>query len=214
MCGVKIVSASLLLSLVFCASSCTRTRATEADLLSTGLVGWQRIGGDEGAWHFTDGVLRTDSAHGGWLATYRQYDNFALSVEFRVPPGAESGLFFRAPLEGDPAYTGVVIPLVDDDAARARSATPYQYTGSIYGVQAPADRASKPAGEWQKMVVIARGPQIQVGLNGRKIVDTDLTHHSHKAQTRPGLTRTGGYIGLQGSGVEFRNITIRELPEI
>jgi hypothetical protein len=214
--GVKVISAFLWLSLLFGAGSCARmqTRARDVDLLSTGLVGWQQMGGAQGAWRFEDGVLYAEEANAGWLATNRQYNDFALSLEFRVSPGASSGVFLRAPLAGDPAYTGLEIQIVDDYAERQSPLESWQYTGSIHGVQAPSDRVSKKADQWQTMAIIARGPRIQVGLNGTKIVDTDLTYYSHLAVTHPGLARTGGYIGLQsrGSRVEFRNIKIRELP--
>ncbi len=214
--GVKVISAFSLLSLMFCAGSCARvqTRERDVDLLATGLVGWQQIGGQDGVWRVEDGVLSVEGENGGWLATHRQYGNFALSLEFRVSPGGNSGVFIRAPLEGDPAYTGLEIQIVDDYAERQNPLESWQYTGSLYGVQAPSDRVSKKAGQWQTMVIIARGPRIQVGLNGTKIVDADLTNYSHLANTHPGLARTGGYIGLQshGSRVEFRNIRIRELP--
>src|SRR3990172_9285531 len=113
--GVKIVSVALLLSLILCAGSCTQvqSRDRDTDLLATGLVGWQQIGGPEGAWRFEDGVLYTKGEGNGWLATNRQYDNLALWVEFRVSPGANSGIFLRAPLEGDPAYTGLEIQILD-----------------------------------------------------------------------------------------------------
>jgi len=215
--GVKIVSVLVLLSLTLCVSSCTQTqaRARDADLLATGLVGWQQIGGQEQAWHFEDGVLYAEGENGGWLATHRQYDNFAMAVEFRVPPGGNSGIFIRAPLEGDPAYTGMEIQILDDYAEQPSPLEPYQYTGSIYGIQAPSERFSKPAGQWQRIVIIAQGLHIQVGLNGKKIVDADLSNYVHLADRHPGLLRKGGYIGLQshGSRIEFRNIKLRELPE-
>ncbi len=216
--GVKIISALLLLSFGFCAGSCARMQARDrgVDLLSTGLVGWQQIGGQGGAWRVQDGVLSLEEENGGWLATHRQYGNFALSLEFRVPPGGNSGVFIRSPLEGDPAYAGLEIQIADDYAERQSPLASWQYTGSIYGVQAPSDRASKKAGQWQTMAIVARGPRVQVSLNGTKIVDADLTNYAHLASTHPGLVRTSGYIGLQshGSRVEFRNIRIRELPEI
>jgi hypothetical protein len=213
---VKTVSVFLLLALTLCVGSCARmqTRDRDTDLLSTGLAGWQQIGGQEGVWHFENGVLYAEGENGGWLATHRVYENFALAVEFRVAPGGNSGVFIRAPLEGDPAYTGMEIQILDDYAERQNPPGPDQYTGSIYGVQAPSDRVSKKADQWQRMVVIARGPHIQVGLNGKKVVDTDLTYYAHKADTHPGLVRTSGYLGLQshGSRIEFRNIRIHELP--
>jgi hypothetical protein len=189
-------------------------RSNGDNLLATGLIGWQQIGGSQGTWRFQDGILYTEGAGGGWLATLRQYDDFRLSLEFRVSPGGNSGVFLRAPLEGNPAYAGMEIQILDDYAEQWQGLNPDQYTGSIYAVQAPAERASRRAGQWQRMIITARGPQIQVVLNGQKILDTDVTYHRHKADTHPGLIRAGGYIGLQShsSRVEFRNIRIQELP--
>jgi len=212
----KVVSVLVLLLLSLGLGSCAgmRVRSADADLLATGLVGWQQIGGQQGAWHFADGILSIGDEDGGWLATCRPYDNFGLSLEFRIPPGGDSGVFLRAPLEGDPAYTGLEIQILDDYAEQAAHLAPYEYTGSIYGLQGPSERVSRTAGQWQKMVVIACGTHLQVGLNGRKIVDTDLTYYAHQAGTRPGLLRQSGYLGLQSRGrpVEFRSITLRELP--
>jgi len=220
--GMKAVSAILLLLVTLGAGSCSRFGQGEVvilagkggdDLLSTGLIGWQQIGGGQDSWHFQDGLLYTEGENGGWLATLRQYNDFRLSLEFRVPPGGNSGVFIRAPLEGDPAYTGMEIQILDDYARQWRGLNPFQYTGSIYGVQAPSERATKEAGQWQKMVITARGPQIGVAVNGQKVIDTDVTYYPYKMDSHPGLARDGGYIGLQnhGSRVEFRNIRIQEL---
>lgn len=221
---MRIVSAVSLLAIMLGAASCSPMQGSSrgTDLLATGLVGWQQIGGQEGAWQYEpaaslepgEGVLVTEGAGGGWLATLRQYNNFALSLEFRVPPGGNSGIFLRAPLEGNPAYEGMEIQILDDHAERWQDLEPYQYTGSIYGVQAPSERVTRPAGQWQEMLIIARGSKIQIGLNGRKIIDADLTNYPHKFESHPGLVRDEGYIGLQnhGSRVEFRNVRIRELP--
>ena len=220
--GTKAISAVLLLAVALGAGSCSRWHVREDwslalaggdDLLSTGLIGWQQIGGVQGTWCFRDGILSTEGQAGGWLATLRQYDDFRLSLQFRVSPGGNSGVFIRSPLEGDPAYAGMEIQILDDYAEQWRDLSPYQYTGSIYDVQAPSERATKQAEQWQTMVITARGTRIKVALNGRKIVDTDVTYYPYKTDVHPGLTRDGGYIGLQshGSRVEFRNVRIRGL---
>jgi hypothetical protein len=185
------------------------------DLLLTGLIGWQQIGGEDGAWRFRDGILYTEGAGGNWLSTGRQYDDFDLTLEFRLSEGANSGLFLRAPHEGDPAYTGMEIQILDDYADRLGSLRGDQYTASIYDVQAVSERASRPAGQWQKMRIVCRGPRVKVILNGRKVIDVDVTDFSHKSDTHPGLERRRGYIGLQdhGSFVEFRRIKIREFRD-
>jgi hypothetical protein len=212
---MKSISVILGLSLVLSAGSCSRMQmgTSSADLLATGLVGWQQIEGPAGDWHFVDGTLYTDGG-GGWLSTTRQYANFYLSLEFRVPPEGNSGVFIRAPHEGNPAYAGMEIQILDDYGPKWADLQPDQYTGSIYDIQAPAERMTKKAGAWQKMVVVARGPHLQVGVNGRKVIDTRTTYYPHKLDVHPGLNRARGYIGLQSHDgrVEFRNIRIRELP--
>ena len=127
--------------------------------------------------------------------------------------GGNSGVFIRSPREGDPAYTGMEVQVLDDYAAVYATLKPWQYTGSVYGVQAPAVRATKKADEWQHMQITAQGPHVTVVLNDRTIVDADLLQHMDKEKEHPGLKRRAGFIGLQNHStrVEYRNITIREL---
>lgn len=180
----------------------------------TDLSGWQQVGGPEGSWQVQDGLLRVAAEGGGWLSTLQEYGDFELELEFLVPAGGNSGVFLRTPREGDPAYAGLEIQVLDDYAEQHATLKPWQYTGSIYGVQAPAKRVSKKAGEWQKMSILCDGPKVQVVLNGQTIIDANLKDYADKLAEHPGLARSKGYIGLQnhGPGVEFRNIEIKQLP--
>jgi hypothetical protein len=206
----------VLLAVALGAGSCSRVYhrgpAKRENLLATGLVGWQQIGGGEGNWQIDEGILSA-KGQGGWLSTVRQYDDFKLSLEFRVAPEGNSGIFLRTPHRGDPAYVGMEIQIVHDRAEPQRDLRPNQYTGSIYDVQAPSERASKRANEWQTMAITCQGPQVKVVLNGQKVVDTNTTFYPYMYDRHPGLTRRTGYIGLQdhGGGVEFRNIRIESL---
>lgn len=150
---------------------------------------------------------------GGWLSTVREYSDFQLDLDFRVPEGGNSGVFIRAPHRGDPAYTGMEIQVLDDYAAEYATLQPWQYTGSVYGVHAPSMRASKKANEWQHMQIVADGPRIVVNLNGQRIVDADLIAHMDKEASHPGLKRRSGFIGLQNHStrIEYRNIKLKEL---
>ncbi len=218
------VKASLpvvLFSVALTAGSCAPMRlcceSRGADLLATGVVGWQQIGGERGDWQLEDGVLAgrassSDVAGPRWLATVDQYDDFELSLEFRIAPGADSGVFVRAPLRGDPTYAGMEIQILDDATRDGSALRADQVSGSIYGVQAPSERMGGRAGQWQSMVVACRGSRVKVALNGRKVVDTDTTYYPYLYGDHPGLTRERGYIGLQyHSGVEFRKIAIEPL---
>lgn len=176
------------------------------------LSGWERASDDAGEWHVEDGLLYTEGGS-GWLSTTETYDNFKLELEYRLPEGGNSGVFLRAPREGNPAYEGLEIQLLDDEAEPYAELEPWQYTGSIYDVKAPSKKAGKKAGEWQKMEIIADGSEFKVKLNGETINKTDLVYHMDRVNEHPGLKRRSGYIGLQNhnSRVEFRNITITEI---
>jgi hypothetical protein len=186
------------------------TKGNEKDLLANGITGWQQIDGQPGSWKLEDGVLYTEGGGGGWLSTTMQYSDFYLMLEFRVPPGGNSGVFLRSPHEGDPAYEGMEIQVLDDYAREYANLRPTQYTGSIYDVEPPAEKVSKKANQWQKMTIQCVGPNVQVELNGKKIVSANLEEHLDKLEKHPGLARTEGFIGLQnhGSRIEYRNIKI------
>jgi hypothetical protein len=177
------------------------------------LAGWKVINGKEGNWGVKDGILFTKGEGGGWLSTEREYDNFQLDLDFRLAPGGNSGVFLRSPRQGDPAYTGMEIQVLDDYASEYANLKPWQNCGSLYGVQAASGRVTKKAGEWQHYTIVAQGPRVLVTLNNQVIVDADLISHMDKESTHPGLKRRSGYIGLQCHSlkVEFRNITIKEL---
>lgn len=182
------------------------------NLLTDELAGWQPIGGKPGSWKFEDGILYTEGDGSGWLSTTQEYSDFRLELEFRVPSGGNSGVFLRSPHKGDPAYEGMEIQILDDYAAKYANLKPSQYTGSIYDVQPPAERASKKADQWQKMVINCIGRKVTITLNEKIIIDANLDNYSDKLEKHPGLAREEGYIGLQnhGSRVEFRNIEIQE----
>jgi hypothetical protein len=177
------------------------------------LAGWKVIDGKDGNWGVDQGVLFTTGDGGGWLSSEREYDNFALDLDFRLTEGGNSGVFLRSPRQGDPAYTGMEIQVLDDYADQYARLQPWQYCGSIYGVQAPSLRATKKAHEWQHYHIVALGPHVSVTLNDQLIVDADLTSHMDKESTHPGLKRRSGFIGLQSHTrrVEYRNITLKEL---
>lgn len=208
----------LMLGLI-CAGSCRANRACceprRVNLLLTGLVGWQQIGDEPHYWQFDNGTLIGRGAPpGNWLATVDQYADFTLSLEFRISPGAEGGLYLRAPLRGDPTYVGTEVQILDDATGDWGDLPANQVTGSLYDVQAPSERMGAEPGRWQQMVVTWRGPRIVVVLNGEKVVDTDVTYYPYLYDRHPGLTRDTGYIGLRaGAGtIEFRNIHIESIP--
>jgi hypothetical protein len=179
------------------------------------LDGWKVYGSKADEWTVEDGMI-VCKGQGGWLGTTKEYANFELKLEYRLKPGGNSGVYIRAPEKGQISRVGMEIQILDDFAAQYAKLDFYQYTGSIYHVVPPTQRASKPAGQWNAMTIRAEGRNVVVVLNGKKIVDANLDHYLKDpavAKEHPGLTRTTGFIGLQShtDRVEFRNLWLKLL---
>jgi hypothetical protein len=178
------------------------------------LSGWQAVDGPMSSWKVEDGLLYCSGGGGGWLSSDKEFANFEIELEFRVPAGGNSGVFVRAPHEGNPAFAGMEVQVLDDDAPEYAKLQPFQYCGSLYSIVAPKTRATKPTGQWQKMHIACRGPNVKVVLNDTPIIDANLDQLTGKEAEHPGIKRSKGYIGLQNHGtrLDFRNIRVRELP--
>ncbi|MFC2118120.1 DUF1080 domain-containing protein [Bacteroidota bacterium] len=153
----------------------------------------------------------------GNLYTEKEYSDFNFRFEFLLTPGANNGLGIRAPLEGDAAYAGMELQILDNTASIYSKLQEYQYHGSVYGV-IPAKRGFlKPVGEWNTEEVIVKGPNVKVILNGTVIVDGNIDEASKNGtidhKEHPGLKQKKGHIGFLGHGsiLRFRNIRIKEL---
>ncbi len=154
---------------------------------------------------------------GGNLYTKDEYGNFIFRFEFQLTPAANNGLGIRTPKEGDAAYVGMELQILDDDHPVYKDLEVYQYHGSVYGI-IPAKRgALKPVGEWNYQEVVANGDNIKITLNGQVIVDGNLKEATKNGtadgKEHPGLFNKKGHIAFLGHGspVKFRNIRIKEL---
>jgi hypothetical protein len=152
---------------------------------------------------------------GGQLRSEKEYGDFVLRFAFKLTENANNGIAIRAPLDGDAAYVGMEIQVLDDSGPEYKSLRPAQYHGSIYDVVAAKRGALKPVGEWNTEEITAKGRQITVKLNDQTIVDADLAQITDPAvlKKHPGLAREKGRVGFCGHGaaVEFRNVRIKEL---
>jgi 3-keto-disaccharide hydrolase len=178
------------------------------------LDGWQ--GGKDG-YEVVEGAIVCKEKGGGNLYTAKEYGDFHLKFEFKLTPGANNGIGIRTPLQGDPAYVGMEIQVLDDSSDHYKGIKEWQHHGSVYGVVPAKTGHLKPAGEWNSEEIIAKGKQIKVVLNGETIVDADIekasTPKTVDGKDHPGLKRDKGYIGFCGHGahVEYRNLRIKEL---
>ena len=167
----------------------------------------------EGNWKVDeDAVLTLEPRPGdrGWkrfedyIWAPRKYGDFAIDLEFRIPPGGNSGVFFRVGDQQNAVATGIEAQILDTHGKE--NPGPHD-SGGVIGTVGPSKNMAKPAGEWNHMVVTCRGSRMQIELNGEQVVDVDLSETSRA--DRPSV----GYLGFQDEAkkVEYRNVRIKEL---
>ncbi|HEY7182873.1 MAG TPA: DUF1080 domain-containing protein [Blastocatellia bacterium] len=182
------------------------------------LNGWKLMRGHGPGYVVKDGSLVCPADGGGNLFTEKEYSNFVFRFEFKTEPGGNNGVGIRAPFEGDAAYVGMEIQILDDGHEKYKGKIrSEQHHGSIYDVIPARTGFLKPAGEWNEEEIMAKGSRIRVTLNGVIILDADLNDVREEATLKkhPGLKNKSGHIGFLGHGslLEFRNIRIKALPQ-
>lgn len=160
------------------------------------LRGWRpRHAGSAHGWTVRDGAL-ANVRPGDDLVTRESWDDFRLSLQFRLPPGSDSGVHLRGRYE---------VQLTD----RPENIGAIGGTGSIYGRLTPVTTVTCAPGEWHTLDVTLVGRQVTLALDGTLLLDratiagiTGDALDSHEG--RPGPLMLQGYMGE----VEFRNLTL------
>ncbi len=220
-------------------------RATGWRLLFDGrtLIGWRGLGYDSvptAHWKVADGAIEKiasgnvpkladgQPAHGGDLMTVDSFGDFELAFEWKVAPGANSGVKYnvseRLSMSQAPnhAALGFEYQILDDDR-HEDGKLPSHRAGALYDLIAPnARKHVRPVGEWNRSRIVFRGRHGEHWLNGEKIVEFDLGTPrmdsliaASKYHSIPGFAdrrEGGGHIVLQDHGDEayFRSIKVRE----
>jgi hypothetical protein len=187
-------------------------------------AGWHGYGKRPfpGGWQVVDGAL-TRVGLAGDIVTDGSYRDFELEVEWKVPPGGNSGIFYRG-IESEnwlktPIHHSAPEMQVLDDAAHADGKSPLTSAGSMYALYPVPPGVAKPAGEWNTARVVVRGRRIEHWLNGTKVVDCEIGSPDWARRVKDSKfsalptfgTAPEGVIGLQDHGdrVAFRNIKLR-----
>ncbi len=197
----------------------------------TSTEGWRGFNQQSlpGNWIIEDGALKSLGTGGdiGGDIVYgaREFDNFELTLEWKISEGGNSGVFYhvkegekyKAPYENAPEYQ------ILDDIGFTEPLKDWQMLGADYAMH-PADpgkKIVKPAGEWNTTRIIFTPEKVEHWLNGQKIVEftpwTDewyAKRNDGKWDEYPdyGLAKTG-LIGIQdhGSFIWYKNIKIKPL---
>ncbi|MDX1406534.1 MAG: family 16 glycoside hydrolase [Saprospiraceae bacterium] len=197
--------------------------------------GWKRYGMDGigDSWVIEDGAWKLDArknAEGKWyvedrgdLMTVDSYENFELSLEWKISNCGNSGIIFNV-VESEeydyPWQTGPEMQILDD-ACHPDSRYPTHRAGDLYDMLECAYVTVKPAGQWNKVRLIKRDGKVEHWLNGVKVVayemytdEWDKMVAASKFAEMEGFGKARrGHIVLQDHGdaqVWFRDIKIRE----
>ncbi len=173
------------------------------------------------SWKIENGALKAIPGNGADLLTKAEYDNFELRLEWKVAPGANSGILYRG-TEGDPEiWWNAPEMQVLDDAKHNDGKNPKTSAGSLYALIAPSNKILKPVGEYNEIRLVARGNHIEHWLNNQKVVEYELGSPElnaliakSKFADKPRYGKNlSGHIVLQHHHDEvwYRNIRIRKL---
>ena len=174
-------------------------------------------------WRVVDGAL-TRVGKGGDIVSDQEFENFELTLEWKIAPGGNSGVFYRVVERDEDTEMWMAAPEYQliDDRGYPEPLKPTQKTAANYDLQPPGRDATRPAGTWNTTRILVNGAHVEHWLNGQLIVSYDLWTDEwtklvavSKFKDHPQYARARkGRIGLQdhGDAASFRNIRIRELP--
>jgi hypothetical protein len=148
-------------------------------------------------------------------------------LEFKNAPGTNSGVLVYGSDMNNWVPNSVEVQILDDYSPKWAKIPKTWLCAGIFGRLAPVKCAVKRPGEWNRMTITCRGPEISVSLNGEQVTQIDMkkwtspTKNPDGSDIPPWLSKplaelpTKGHIGLQGkhggAPIYFRNMKIKSL---
>jgi hypothetical protein len=177
-------------------------------------------------WKVQDGAIVLTGGGAGDLVTADEYGDFELELDWKIAEGGNSGIMYH--VHEDPKFkatynTGPEMQVLDDerhpDAKQGKNGN--RTAGSLYDMLPPAKKATKPAGQWNKVRLVVKDGKAQHWMNGTKIVEYSTKGPEWEKMVADskfkGWEGFGKYdkgrIALQDHGdvVMYKNIKIRPL---
>ncbi len=181
------------------------------------------------AWQVSDGALMLSTAkldgwqtaEGGDIITEEQFQNYDFKVEWKIEPCGNSGIIFNVAEEDKYDYvwqTGPEMQVLDNTCHPDAQIEKHR-AGDLYDLISCKYETVKPSGQWNKARIRVKDGQLDMWLNGRKVVSTTMFTPewkrliaNSKFKDMPGFgTHKKGHISLQdhGNQVWYRNIKIK-----
>ncbi|MGH9314447.1 MAG: family 16 glycoside hydrolase [Vicinamibacterales bacterium] len=189
-----------------------------------GWRGYKRPDASATRWTVVDGMMTVppndgkDTRGARDLITAATFDQFELTLEWKVSPGGNSGVKYFV-LEDMDSAIGHEYQIIDDERHADALIGPERQTSAFYDVLAASNRPIKPAGEFNSSRILVSGHKVEHWLNGTQVLEYELDSPALRAAIEDskfkGVARFGklqkGHILLQDHGdqVWYRNVKIR-----
>ncbi len=197
------------------------------------LNGWHNFNSDKigEAWEIADGSIHLNKKQqegfqvkgGGDIVTADEFENYELSLEWKIAPCGNSGIIFNVVESTQYQYVWQTGPEMQvlDNACHPDAKIEKHRAGNLYDLIKSPTESVKPANEWNFAKIKLNKGHLQFWLNGVKQVDTKMFTPEWEAMIKGskfkdmkgfGMAKKG-HISLQDHGdlVWFKNIKIKEL---
>ena len=188
----------------------------------------------EKGWVIEDGILSVlssggaESRAGGDIVTTELFGDFELKVDFKLTPGANSGIKYYVDTninKGAGSSIGLEYQILDDALhpdAKLGNHDGSRTVSSLYDlIQADVNKPINPIGEWNTAYIISKNNHVEHWLNNVKVLEYErksedyrkLVSESKYAKWTDFGELDKGQILLQDHGdlVSFKNVKIRPL---
>ena len=185
----------------------------------------------EKGWTVEDGILTVyaesggESTEAGDIVTREHFSDFELCLEFKLTPGANSGIkyYVTENEKTSGSAIGLEYQLLDDERNEdAKAGREGNHTmASLYDLIPAGDKRVREPGMWNMARIVSKDQKVEHYLNGSKQVEfvrgskefRDLVAISKYKNWENFGEAEAGHVLLQehGNDVSFRNIKIRRL---
>ena len=181
-------------------------------------------------WMAIDGTM-TKVKNTNDIVTRTQYGDFELALDWKLPLGGNSGIFYRGTEKEKKVYWSAPEYQLAEDSLTPDSRDVMTSVAAVYGFYPSKRGVVYRAGEWNSTRIIAKGAHVEHWLNGALIAQYELWSPEWLLKLRGdptdpskpplkfapyadwGMAKTG-FIAIQGDHdgeLSMRNIKIREL---
>jgi len=161
----------------------------------------------------------------GDIWSKEQYEDFELTLSYKLSEGANSGVFYRVTNKENSVQNGFEIQLMDNEGFQKTHGKKdlRKLNGSFYDAKGPSSHPENPPGEWNTFKLRCEGPIIQCWINGTQTFKVNVDEWTTPLKNPDGTTNKfktalkdlprKGFVGMQNHGqyVWFKDVVIERL---